>query len=506
MISAGTSPGSASRQILRSFVVTLALGIGLVAGLWGCVAFSLRALPVVAAIDAATPAAEARSIAIRQSAAAAGRSVIVFGLLSALAAAAAVGIGTARRLRDREALAERIARLPGGRGDDASRLPRGGPPTTEMLLRRVAEAQHNVGQRIAALDAERRRGFHVLGHMTDGVLAVNADRRVLLLNSAAIDLLGLSGPSWVGRRLVDVVRVPQIIAATDAVLGGDGSQEVAFQLPGDADRFLHVQAIELPADGSPGALVTIRDETKLRQLERMRREFIANVSHELKTPLSAVKGYAETLQLGAKEDAETCTHFLTQIHLQTERLERLINDMLQLARAQSGSDHLKITSVPLASVLGESIAAYEPLARARGIELRFSRSSLPAAVLADREALLTIANNLIGNAIRYTPSGGHVDVTFRKEGDFWAIIIADDGVGIPEPDQERVFERFYRVEKARDASLGGTGLGLSIVKNLVQALGGKVRLQSRPGEGSTFEALLRSSEVKEARGSADGNR
>jgi two-component system phosphate regulon sensor histidine kinase PhoR len=222
----------------------------------------------------------------------------------------------------------------------------------------------------------------------------------------------------------------------------------------------------------------------------MRREFIANVSHELKTPLAAVRGYAETLQLGAKEDPETCTHFLQQIDVQSLRLERLINDMLQLARAQTGSENLILGSVPLGPVLNESVLTYEPIANARQLTMEYEPPPENAAVFVDREALLTIANNLLGNAVRYTPEGGHVKLSVRDELNRWLISVSDDGLGIPLADQERIFERFYRVEKARDATRGGTGLGLAIVKNLVSALAGEVRLSSTPGVGSTFEVLL----------------
>lgn len=493
------SPRSATRQIVRSFLATLALGIVMVALVRSSIELSLPPLTAPIPSDAAplgsevaAASARVRAAAIRQTADAAGRNVVLWGLLAVVSAATATSVRTARRARDIGALAARIDRIEGDHSGGTGRQPVSGIATTDALLRRIAETQHSVRQRIATLDAERRRGFHVLGHLTDGVVAVGADRRVLLLNPAARYLLGLTGTDLLGRRLADIVRAAPILAATDAVLGGKGPQEGGFQLPGSVERFVHVQAVELPADGPPGVLVTIHDETKLRQLEKMRREFIANVSHELKTPLSAIKGYAETLQLGAKEDVETCTHFLHQIHFQTERLERLINDMLQLARAQTGAEHLRTAAVPLAPVLEESVAAYEPLARARGVELRLNPAPQPAAVVADREALLTIANNLIGNAVRYTPSGGHVEVSCRPDQDRWALVVADDGIGIPQADQQRIFERFYRVEKARDANLGGTGLGLSIVKNLVQALGGEVRLESRPGKGSTFEVLLRS--------------
>ncbi len=416
--------------------------------------------------------------------------VLVVSALFALCMALAVSLSVSRRSRDLEALAERIRWL----GETENMTPIVHPaeraPHMDVLFRHITDAQDSIQRRISKLENDRRRGFHVLGHMTDGVLAISSERRVLLLNPAARRLLGLTRESLLGRRLAEVVRVPQIITAADNVLAGNGPEEIEFDLPSDHERHLRLQAIELPADGAAGVLITIRDESQVRKLEKLRREFIANVSHELKTPLAAVKAYAETLQLGAKEDPETCTHFLNQIDFQANRLERLINDMLQLARAQTGTENLVLTVVPLAPVLKESLTTYEPLARARDISIDFQALTQPAAVVADREALVTIINNLLGNAVRYTPVGGHVEVRCREVGKFWAIMVSDNGPGIPEADQERVFERFYRVEKARDSTKGGTGLGLSIVKNLVQAFQGEVRLQSKFGHGATFEVRL----------------
>lgn len=516
---------------IRAFFLTLVLGLVIVASIWACVRIAARmtahnspntsAAPTLTetVAEQAAPdlpadllignaqkdepdrldARPERLDSIRKSAGnaagrAAGNIVLFFGVLGTLAAAAVIAVQTSRRIRELDVLSERIQWMADFSEHAAIRFPPDRTPAMDLLFRRIGESHEAIRSQISKLDAERRRGFHVLGHMTDGVVAVSADRRVLLLNPAARHLLGLFRQRLVGRRLAEVIRVPQIVEAVDAVLAGSGPKEVEFDLPSDTERSLRVQAIELPADGAPGALVTIRDETQVKHLERMRREFIANVSHELKTPLAAVKGYAETLQLGAKEDPDTCTHFLTQIDFQANRLERLINDMLQLARAQTGVENLRLTNVSLLPVIRESITTYEPLALARNLSINWTPptppSNQPPTVVADREALLTIVNNLVGNAVRYTPEDGKVDVSVRSAGHLWAVVVTDNGIGIPEEDQQRIFERFYRVEKARDATRGGTGLGLSIVKNLVQALGGEIRLKSKVGVGSTFEVLL----------------
>lgn len=431
--------------------------------------------------------------------------LLVFGSLVTVLIGVAVAIANHRRSEDISRLGEKLEWISQAEPMEFLVLPSAHSAPMQGIYRRLKEAHDSGRKKYLRLEAEKRLGFHVLGHMTEGVLAVTGDRRVLLMNHAARRLLGLTRDKPSGYHLADVCRVPQILSIVDAILAGKGPQQVDFRLTTtDQERFLQVLAIALPAENSSGVLVTIRDESQVRQLESMRREFIANVSHELKTPLSAVKGYAETLQLGAKDEPETCEHFLQQIIFQATRLERLISDMLQLARAQSGTTHLSLGRVALQSVLHESLAAYEPVAAARGQTLTWETIPPGASVIADREALLTIVNNLLGNAIRYTPEGGHIRLAVRpgQEPDsqttppatentaLWGIIVEDDGIGIPSEDQERIFERFYRVEKARDATRGGTGLGLAIVKNLVQALGGQIRLTSEPAKGSSFEVWL----------------
>jgi two-component system phosphate regulon sensor histidine kinase PhoR len=230
----------------------------------------------------------------------------------------------------------------------------------------------------------------------------------------------------------------------------------------------------------------------------MRREFIANISHELKTPLAAIKGYAETVELAIKDDPDAAVHFMTQIHTQCLRLERLIADMMQLARAQAGRSHLNIVPISMRDAIIESMKSYRPVAEARSVNLEFREPESTPLVWSDSEAMLTISNNLVGNAIRYTPQGGSVTVSCRDAGKFWALVVEDTGVGISEADQKRIFERFYRVGKSRGTGDGGTGIGLSIVKNLTLTLGGEVRVASRPGEGSKFEILLPKAEASSA--------
>lgn len=347
------------------------------------------------------------------------------------------------------------------------------------------------------LHAEGEQTASVLSQMLDGVIVLAADRRILLINPAARRLLDFAADdSLLGRPFNEVVRFPDLSRAVTTTAAGEGAQEVMIEAGGGSPQCpIRVRVDRISGDSPSNLLLTFRDETEARRVEEMRREFVANVSHELKTPLAAIKGYAETVELAIEDDPAAASHFMSQIRTQCLRLERLVAEMMLLARAQAGRDKLHLVTVLLSDVIAESLKSYRPVATAKRIDLTVAAPRPEARVTADREATLTILNNLIGNAIRYTPTGGHVRVDVRESDRFWCLVVSDDGVGIAENEQERIFERFYRVERTRESARGGTGLGLSIVKNLTIAQGGEVRLKSRPGKGSTFEVLLPAAQV-----------
>ncbi len=256
-------------------------------------------------------------------------------------------------------------------------------------------------------------------------------------------------------------------------------------------RFLRLRSARLPDnDGGVSIIMTISDETRLKQLENLRREFTANVSHELKTPLAAIHAYAETLLMGALEDASNNRRFVEKIAEQSARLEALIFDLLKLASIHD-SPPLKQSRVHLASIFRQSVDCYSAIAQAKRIQLRLSNLSDEVFASCDREAIATILNNLIGNAIRYSSEGSSVDVkgwlsmvgSDRVE---LLLEVKDEGIGIPVEEQERIFERFYRVDKARNSDVGGTGLGLAIVKNLVTAMKGRSNCKAKWIKGVLF--------------------
>jgi two-component system phosphate regulon sensor histidine kinase PhoR len=249
-------------------------------------------------------------------------------------------------------------------------------------------------------------------------------------------------------------------------------------------------AVKLPLSPEPGVIVVLHDVTSLRSLERMRREFVSNVSHELKTPLTSIQAYADTLMDGGLEDEENSRLFLSRIIEQSHRLQQLIQDMLRLARIESQSEAFQLKPVSLSATLETCLDARQAVARSRKIELSLVRGDASLMVLADPSGLQTVFDNLITNAINYSREGGQVQVRWRETGGQAIVEVQDSGIGIAREHLERIFERFYRVDKARSRGMGGTGLGLAIVKHLADVFGGSVTVDSELEKGSTFRVTL----------------
>jgi two-component system phosphate regulon sensor histidine kinase PhoR len=337
-----------------------------------------------------------------------------------------------------------------------------------------------------------------------GILALDESQQLLLVNHAAKEMLDITGRPTPGRPLVELIRNPKIISLIQEVQDSGRLCELevdtnAIRSPiqrQSINQILRLRASPLTADGAaPGVLLLISDETRLRRLEAMRRDFTANVSHELKTPLAAIRAYAETLLMGALEDPDANRRFVQNISHQAERLDELIHDLLRLARLQSEPDGVSTIPIAIIPILEQSISQHRAIGLSKEISIDFPKPTFTQPsdnwfVMGDEEALITIFNNLLGNAIRYTQRGGQVHVHIDPQPNQLVISVRDNGIGIPEEDHERIFERFYRVEKARSSDTGGTGLGLAIVKNLVVAIGGTVTIESEVGRGSCFTVSL----------------
>lgn len=345
--------------------------------------------------------------------------------------------------------------------------------------------------RMQVLDDSRQQLATVLGSMHEGVLAIDSRQRVMFANNAARRLLGINTANVEGRPLIEVTRCREVNEASQRAMDEASPFELSFDAPTPNRRNLLMRAARLPGTPSPGIVMVLHDVTELRRLENLRRELVANVSHELKTPLSSIKAYSETLRLGAINDPENNLRFLACIEEQADRLHQLIQDLLQVARVESGQQSFEITAVDVAGVVRQCVDQRMAEAESKSIELTVAAPAEPLSVLADEEGLFAILNNLVSNAIRYTPEKGRVRIGWLAAGNEVKLAVEDTGIGIAPKDQTRIFERFYRVDRARSRELGGTGLGLSIVKHVAQALGGSVSLTSAPGKGSRFEVTLR---------------
>jgi two-component system phosphate regulon sensor histidine kinase PhoR len=326
----------------------------------------------------------------------------------------------------------------------------------------------------------------IFDSMVEGLLLLDERGRVQLANRALTVLFGLAADIR-GRTIMESLRLHEL---ADLVRSLDTQKQVLgfeLKLPGPEERWLQINAAAIFNDQArrQGTVLVFHDLTRLKQLENARQEFVANVSHELRTPLSLIKGYVETLLDGARDNPEVATKFLTSIDRNAERLRLLIEDLLTMSELESGRMSFNLQAVRLQSVIDKVLADFKARAQARHVTLVADAPDL--SVRADPDRLEQVLGNLIDNAIKYGRADGTVAVSTRAvDGGQIEVSVRDDGPGIPPPALERVFERFYRVDKARSRDQGGTGLGLAIVKHLVQSHGGKVWATSEVGRGATF--------------------
>lgn len=358
------------------------------------------------------------------------------------------------------------------------------------------EMFHNVESRADELRRSQQRAVNdneqlatVLEAMIEGVIAVDQEERILLANTAAVRLLDLKSFDVVGRRTWEAIRLPQVHELIKMTLANQGQQRLEFRVPWTYSM-VSVVASRLPGKPCPGMVLVLHDVTELRRLENLRRDFVSNVSHELKTPLAAITAYVDTLLNGALEDPTVNQMFVSRISEQAERLNTLILELLELAKIESGEHVFQVVPLDVNEILRKSVDAHLAIAQAKQIALTVTLPDAPLLGMADPEGLRTIIDNLIGNAINYTRPGGQVAVRSQQDQKHVLFEVEDNGVGIAKEFQARIFERFFRVDRARSRELGGTGLGLAIVKHLCQLFGGQIRVKSQVGQGSTFTVSL----------------
>lgn len=347
-----------------------------------------------------------------------------------------------------------------------------------------------LSRRETSLIASSNRNEAVLTSMIEGVLAIDSTGVVSLANDAACEMLRIEQSDLLNRKLLEIVRIPALQQAIEETQLRRIFRRVEFETTTDPKKQIAARVSVMDAGVHPGVAIVMHDVTEIRQLESMRRDFVANVSHELKTPLASIKAYAETLKMGALNDPEKSVQFVSQIETQAELLDQQVQDLLTLAKVESGQAIFNIRPLPIDSICRDCVESYRELADKRAVNLTYRAESEGIVARVDGKELETVVKNLISNALRYTPEKGSVTVSAYREGQTAVIDVTDTGIGIAPEHQPRVFERFYRVDSARSRELGGTGLGLSIVKHLTQSMGGSVHLASQVGKGSQFKVIF----------------
>jgi len=404
---------------------------------------------------------------------------VLIALLSAAFSSSLAGpLGEVMEAARRFAAGDLSARSPVRRSDEVGELAR--------ILNRSAE---QLQERITEIARDRGRMDAILSAMEDGVMAVDHRGVVLLANQALRRSLELQEP--VGRHYLEVVRQRRVGELLEEVLrsGARRLDEVEMLRAGRTYAVIGVP-FPGPEDQPPGAVLTFHDVTERHRVEQVRRDFVANASHELRTPLTSIRGFVEALEDGAMEEPATGRRFLEKIRLHADRMATLVSDLLELSRLESGERAPAWEPVAPADVAEDVAASLAGAAERKGIALHRADEDAPT-VVSDADRLRQILENLVENAVKYTPAGGRIEITTRAAAHGGAeVVVADDGPGISPEHVPRIFERFYRVDKARSRELGGTGLGLSIVKHLAEGMGASVNVESQPGRGTRFTVTL----------------
>jgi two-component system phosphate regulon sensor histidine kinase PhoR len=379
------------------------------------------------------------------------------------------------------------------RGQLNVRVPAAGAAELDDLGRALNEMATQLHDRIMTITSQRNELGTILSSMTEGVFAVDSQGRFVNINKAAAQLLNID-PAWAqGRSVEEVVRNVELQEFVRETLHSDGPTEGDASFPVEGDRFFHVRGAGLsnPRGERSGAVIVLSDMTRIHRLEDLRRDFVANVSHELKTPVTSIQGFVEALQEGGLADAEQTRRYVDIIAKHAQRLNAIIEDLLSLSRLEDGAERRAIsfeptrlrdvleTAVDLSGVKADQKQIRIDLSCNESIEAKLNAPLLEQAVL-----------NLVDNAIKYSEPGGAVQIRAAQTEEETVILVKDTGCGIPSQHLSRIFERFYVVDKSRSRKLGGTGLGLSIVKHIAQVHGGYVTVESAPGKGSTFTIHL----------------
>src|SRR5437868_2568753 len=374
---------------------------------------------------------------------------------------------------------------------------RGEQPRTFLVeggkeAQRVSIALENIFRRQLGLNrqiGERASGNRaIFSAMRDGLLVVDAERRITLLNAALQELFALKDDP-LGASFLETLRDANVEEAISETFGRREPVQREIVI---ANRQLQINSVPMGKDNGDivGAVVLFHDITELKRADEMRRDFVANVSHELRTPLSILRGYIETMRDDPKMPRSESARILEVMEQHSKRLGLLANDLLTLAQLESGQSTLELSEVDLLRFFNELVRDWKKKLAAKGLKVVVDVADDCSAISADETQLREVFDNLLDNALKYSNKGGEIHLRAERRGNEIALSVSDNGIGIAPEDLPRIFERFYRADKARSRELGGTGLGLSIVKHIAQLHGGSIEAKSEPGKGATIRLLL----------------
>jgi len=412
-------------------------------------------------------------------------AAMIFAVLATLLASFFASIMISRPLREMSFIAKQLAK-----GDFSKKAIIHSNDEVGDLAKAINEMADEMDKKVKNISSEKARLEAILSGMFEGVMLTNEKGEITLMNPSVRKIFLIdSAPE--GKKPLEVMRNNSIQEIVDKVLMENQgvSREVAVTMP--EQKTIMVSGAPVIKEGVvEGAVLVFHDITELKRLEDIRRDFVANVSHELRTPISSIKGYAETLLDGKVENNDTVKEFMGIIYQDSNRLANLIDDLLDLSRIESGKMKMEFEPLDIKPVAKRCMDVLERSAKDKSLKIKFDIATELPRVLGDEKRLSQVFLNLLDNAIKYTPEGGTILINTSIMENMVQVDVSDTGIGISEKDMPRIFERFYRVDKARSRELGGTGLGLSIVKHIVQAHNGQIWAQSTLGQGSTFSFTI----------------
>jgi len=361
----------------------------------------------------------------------------------------------------------------------------------ESTVTKAQRTARRLKREVENFRRELRQGQSVIAATPNGIISVDCDGRITLFNPCSEQLFGVRAGDVIGRRIEDVDLHPELARLVYECIASNAASSAEIKLPGWPVRALWVRATSIGkrSEDSDCAMLIIQDVSDVRRRQMHEREFVSNVSHELRTPITAVLTTTEALLNGARNDPEVVDKFLETIMSESKRLSTLIEDLLEITKRDYGVIKCRNQEIAVRDILERAVVAVMPQANVQGIALNVEVAD-DLSAYCDETQMLRLVRNLVDNAVKYTANGGRVDVSAHNEGSELVISVRDTGIGIPHGELERIFERFYRVDKARSTRMGGTGLGLAIVKEIVESCGGGISVETQLGSGSTFTVKL----------------